>query len=285
MALPSSYDTGTASIANGATAVTGQGTTWLTGGVQAGDVFIGAGLQAEILAVNSNTSITLAEAWPGSTRTTAAYRIRFTPDALRGLTAMNAVLSSITNGILYAFSALTSAANKLAYFTGAGTMATTDLTAHGRAVIGLSGGNGKFVRSTGTNTAVMQDILGTVAQSSGVPTGALVERGSNANGEYVRFADGTQICVTANIEVPYSGATSLVGSVTAWPAAFATNTYGLIDSIITPTGTSVGARAGIFSPSGINAGNFTPRYLTHASVPFASGDTRTVRFTGIGRWF
>lgn len=38
------------------------------------------------------------------------------------------------------------------------------------------------------------NILGTVSQSGGVPTGAVVERGSNANGEYVRFADGTQIC-------------------------------------------------------------------------------------------
>jgi hypothetical protein len=38
------------------------------------------------------------------------------------------------------------------------------------------------------------NVLGTVSQSSGVPTGAIIERGSNANGEYVRFADGTQIC-------------------------------------------------------------------------------------------
>ena len=37
-------------------------------------------------------------------------------------------------------------------------------------------------------------LLGTVSQSSGVPTGAVIERGSNANGEYVRWADGTQIC-------------------------------------------------------------------------------------------
>jgi hypothetical protein len=38
------------------------------------------------------------------------------------------------------------------------------------------------------------DILGAVSQSGGVPTGAVIERGSNSNGEYVRFADGTQIC-------------------------------------------------------------------------------------------
>ncbi len=40
------------------------------------------------------------------------------------------------------------------------------------------------------------NVLGAVGQSAGLPTGALVERGSNANGEYVRFADGTQICTS-----------------------------------------------------------------------------------------
>ncbi len=38
------------------------------------------------------------------------------------------------------------------------------------------------------------NLLGSVSQASGVPTGAVIERGSNANGEYVRFADGTQLC-------------------------------------------------------------------------------------------
>jgi hypothetical protein len=38
------------------------------------------------------------------------------------------------------------------------------------------------------------NILGTVTQSSGVPTGAIIERGSNANGEFVKYADGTLIC-------------------------------------------------------------------------------------------
>src|SRR5690606_26687025 len=38
------------------------------------------------------------------------------------------------------------------------------------------------------------DILGTVSQSSGVPTGALIESGSNSNGSYVRFANGLQFC-------------------------------------------------------------------------------------------
>ena len=40
-----------------------------------------------------------------------------------------------------------------------------------------------------------ESILGTVSQVSGVPTGAVIESGSNANGRYIRWADGTQICV------------------------------------------------------------------------------------------
>jgi len=36
--------------------------------------------------------------------------------------------------------------------------------------------------------------VGTVSQSGGAPTGAIIERGSNANGEYTRYADGTQDC-------------------------------------------------------------------------------------------
>jgi hypothetical protein len=38
------------------------------------------------------------------------------------------------------------------------------------------------------------NILGTVSESSGTPTGAIIQRGSNANGEFVRYADGTQVC-------------------------------------------------------------------------------------------
>lgn len=37
------------------------------------------------------------------------------------------------------------------------------------------------------------DVVGTVSQTAGAMTGAIIERGANANGEYVRFADGTQI--------------------------------------------------------------------------------------------
>ncbi|WP_300069794.1 DUF2793 domain-containing protein [uncultured Ruegeria sp.] len=38
------------------------------------------------------------------------------------------------------------------------------------------------------------NLLGSVSESSGTPTGAVIERGSTSDGDYVRFADGTQVC-------------------------------------------------------------------------------------------
>lgn len=38
------------------------------------------------------------------------------------------------------------------------------------------------------------NLVGSVSESGGVPTGAVIERGENANGEYIKFADGTVIC-------------------------------------------------------------------------------------------
>ena len=55
------------------------------------------------------------------------------------------------------------------------------------------------------------NVLGTVSQTAGLPTGAMVERGSNSNGDYVRFADGTQICTKTNLSTPT--ASTALGSI------------------------------------------------------------------------
>ncbi|WP_372356984.1 hypothetical protein ACCP99_08355 [Xanthomonas sp. NCPPB 3443] len=44
-------------------------------------------------------------------------------------------------------------------------------------------------------SASRADILGIVSQSGGTATGAVMERGSNANGSYWRFANGMQVCI------------------------------------------------------------------------------------------
>lgn len=45
-----------------------------------------------------------------------------------------------------------------------------------------------------TRGVQQQNLLGTVSLSGGVPSGAVFQYGSNANGNFLRFADGTQIC-------------------------------------------------------------------------------------------
>lgn len=54
----------------------------------------------------------------------------------------------------------------------------------------------------GSRVFQRNNILGAVAQSGGVPTGAIIETGSNANGAYVRFASGLQICQYEFIGAP-----------------------------------------------------------------------------------
>ncbi|MDX7852996.1 hypothetical protein [Aeromonas caviae] len=53
------------------------------------------------------------------------------------------------------------------------------------------------------STYHVKNILGQVSQAGGIPTGAIIERGSNANGEYIKFADGTLICI-CQISVDFS---------------------------------------------------------------------------------
>lgn len=57
------------------------------------------------------------------------------------------------------------------------------------------------------------NVLGAVSAVAGQPTGALIEQGSNSNGQYLRFADGTQICT--NFDTPITTApASFTGTVT-----------------------------------------------------------------------
>lgn len=69
---------------------------------------------------------------------------------------------------------------------------------------GLTSGTYRRIYSSGAWSAwdsgvTRSNLLGTVSETGGVPTGGVIERDSNANGEYVRFADGTQICTITNL--------------------------------------------------------------------------------------
>jgi hypothetical protein len=146
MALPSYYSTGTASVTQGETVVTGASTAW-TSPLRAGDLFgIHIGLAVPIASVDSDTQLTLAFPWPGATQSAAAYAVQIIPDVARMQETTRIVLQQIGEGNLQALAGLTSAADKLPFFTGAGTMDLTALTAFARTL--LDDADAKTMRGT-----------------------------------------------------------------------------------------------------------------------------------------
>ncbi|ADH91614.1 conserved hypothetical protein [Ancylobacter novellus DSM 506] len=73
--MPNYYNTGTVSVANGATTVTGSSVLWSD--LLAGDTLELAGQRVTIASVTDTTHFELATAWSGTTQSGAAYLVRF----------------------------------------------------------------------------------------------------------------------------------------------------------------------------------------------------------------
>ena len=119
------------------------------------------------------------------------------------------------------------------------------------------------------------NIVGAVSQSAGVPTGAVIQRGSNANGAFVRYADGTQICWTESaFIVPPIGNSSVTWT---FPIAFASRP-GFV-SLVPDIGLGSDARtyAAHSQYSGISASNC--KFVTYMASTVGCGAFAT------GRWF
>lgn len=238
MPIRPDWQTGTITLAANGTVVTGANTGWLSAGIQAGDTLKVKNLDAVIASVNSDTSITLAEPWTGGALAAgSAYRIRYQPDGSRLAAAVRDLVDKLASGNVDAFAALVGAANRLPYFTAAGQLALATFTATDRALLG-NANLAAFWTSAGlAPPATIPDslppdkafrrgnVLGTVAQSGGVPTGALIESYTNENGTYARWADGTQLCWSPNFAVDITSAVGSIyrGTAINWiyPASFA----------------------------------------------------------------
>lgn len=161
---------------------------------------------------------------------------------------------------------------------------TTSITAAGTTIF-ISGDQSDTVRpitsgGTGADNAAdartnlglglsaLADILGTVSQSGGVPTGALMEEGNDSNGYYLRLASGFQVC--------WHELTSSSSAAATWtfPKAFIANP----ECVVQP-------RVSGF----VNNGTWESRSTTN--MTFSCLNTSAVRQTtvcglfAIGRWF
>jgi hypothetical protein len=81
----------------------------------------------------------------------------------------------------------------------------------------LNGNNGITFPDGSSQTG----ILGSVSQSLGIPTGALFESGSNANGSYLKFPNGTLICFMNRTET--RTASGVLTTLMTFPVEFATS--------------------------------------------------------------
>ncbi|MCV0348446.1 MAG: hypothetical protein K5863_00085 [Nitratireductor sp.] len=205
------YETGTASITQGQTVVTGQGTAWSQIVRPADDFGKHVGRPIPIASVDSDTQITLAFPWPGPTQVAAPYRVTFTPYHVVYRQMLQQIMQLLSSGNVSALAGLDGEANKLPFLTGPGTMGLTGLTAFMRTLLDDADGPSAY-QTLGTVPAEQVpadlpsdkayrrgNVLGVVSQQGGEPLGPLMQAGENPNGIFFRFANGFQLCWLAPV--------------------------------------------------------------------------------------
>ncbi|MGF6669114.1 hypothetical protein ABIA53_002784 [Pseudomonas monsensis] len=134
----------------------------------------------------------------------------------------------------------------------------------------------------GLGSAAVAAIVGTVSQSGGLPTGALMEYGTNSGGEFWKFASGLMIC-TKKVAL---GATSFAAgpiftcvssAVGAMPAVFAANPYVVANGISDASGGGWGSCYVNWSASTWGS------WAIYTEVSRSSAST--LNLIAIGKWF
>lgn len=224
------YKTGTVSVTQNSNAVIGTGTAFIANS-RVGDGFRGPdGRWYEVTNIASNTALSISPNYEGPTAAGGFYSImpvqgyqKDLSDRVReilndygeklaalGTTGNYDILppskggTGITDLSVFIEGLLSDADAPAARSTlsAAKSGANDDITSLTSLTTALSVGQGGTGGSTPAlgraglelKSAATADILGTASQSSGIPTGSLMERGSNSAGEYAKFADGTLIC-------------------------------------------------------------------------------------------
>lgn len=123
------------------------------------------------------------------------------------------------------------------------------------------------------------NLLGTVSQSDGVPTGAVIESGSNANGKYVKFADGTLICVgQRESAVSNANFVSVNVSLPATYASTTTQTFSASPITLIEGGAYIHGRTIYTTVSSLQVVFYEMNNTAHTG-------TLEFSFMCVGRWF
>lgn len=137
--------------------------------------------------------------------------------------------------------------------------------------------NASGLTRAGSPVYARSNILGTVSENAGVPEGAVIERGSTANGDYVRFADGTMRCLVTTLSVPDCATAdgALYRSddlIWSFPAGF------VVAPVVTGAADNIDCWLSAAAP-GTGAGTVRLRSAVSVAGPVM------VRLVAHGRWF
>lgn len=180
---------------------------------------------------------------------------------------------------LTGLAALTIAANQVPIGNGTDSFTTIASGATGRSL--LAAANAAAVLALIPTAYHQGNSKGTVSQSGGNPTGAIVEYGANANGYYVRFLDGTQICALNYIiaeAITNAQGAFFYSAALGWtfPAAFAAVPW----VQMTPS-----APGNVCWGAEVSAGTTTTGTTFYTVSGVSNTPSVTRRHIAIGRWY
>ncbi|MEX5363508.1 phage tail protein [Pseudomonas guariconensis] len=285
------YRSGTVAITAGQTTVTGTGTNF-SANARVGDAFQGPdGRWYEVTNIPSSTVLSILPAYQGATVSAGSYGLAPMQGYVKESADRLRQFADDFGSTMALFGGATTAAGLRQNIGAATRGANNDITSLSGLVTALSvaqGGTGGTTQAAartglGLKSAAVADILGLVGQSGGVPTGAIYEQGSNANGHYIKFASGAMICwgtstYTGGITSPINGShyISPGGQTIVWPATFAATA-----PVELSGGVTEGAYRIICVPYRANASNGTMTFQLYIS------STADIVFSwkAIGRWF
>lgn len=282
------YRAGTVAVTTGQNTVTGTGTAF-SANSRVGDAFQGPdGRWYEVTNIASEIVLSIAPAYQGATATGGVYGLA----PLQGYVKESAdrLRQTVEQfGATLALLGTPSSPAQLRENIGAAARGVnsdiTSLTGMTTALSVTQGGTGgKTVTAArqglGLKSAATADIVGTVSQAGGVPSGAIIESSSNSNGGYTKYADGTLICWG----FPIYPANSTAEFEYIFPAIFSSTPAVFAQARGAASGTSFASYVTETAPP--TATSCRVKIMTHTATTITAVTYNiTIHVIAIGRWY